>query len=64
MGHDNGLRSEEDAGAARLLAVAVLAQLGEFAALFVQQIVASVPGETDPGVIQWEKEPLGNRPRG
>ena len=36
-------------GAARLPAVAVLAQLGEFAALFVQQIVSSVPGETDPG---------------
>jgi hypothetical protein len=44
-------------GAARLLAVAVLAQLGEFAALFVQQILTSVPGEGAPGVILWKKEP-------
>ena len=50
-------------GAARLLAVAVLAQLGDFAALFVRQIVTSVPGEGAPGVIRWKKERLGDRPR-
>jgi hypothetical protein len=50
-------------GAARLLAVAVLAQLGDFAALFVRQIVTNVPGEGAPGVIRWKKERLGDRPR-
>jgi hypothetical protein len=40
-------------GATRLAAVGVPAQLGEFAALFVQQILTSVPGPGKPGVIRW-----------
>jgi hypothetical protein len=40
-------------GAAQLLAVAVGAQLGEYAALFVQHIVGSGPGESEPGIIRW-----------
>jgi hypothetical protein len=44
-------------GAARLLAVAVEAQLGEYMALFVQHIVGSGPGESDPGIIRWTPAP-------
>ena len=44
-------------GAAQLLAVAVEAQLGEYTALFVQNIVGSAPGEADPGVIRWTPAP-------
>jgi hypothetical protein len=44
-------------GAAQLLAVAVGAQLGEYAALFVQHIVGSGPGEGDPAVIRWARAP-------
>ncbi len=40
-------------GAAQLLTVAIEAQLGAYAALFVQRIVDSAPGEGDPGVIRW-----------
>jgi hypothetical protein len=53
-------------GPARLLVVAVAAQLGPFAALFVQHIVDSGPqegepgpglGERQPGVIRWTPAP-------
>ena len=43
-------------GSTRLLAVGVEAQLGEFAALFVQQILESEPWQNAPGVIRWKKE--------
>lgn len=44
-------------GSTRLLAVAVAAQLGAYAALFVQNIVESGPGEREPGVIRWTPAP-------
>ncbi len=44
-------------GPARLMAVGIPLQLGEFAVLFIQQIVESVPGEGDRGVIRWKKIP-------
>jgi hypothetical protein len=44
-------------GPARLMAIRIPLQLGEFAALFIQQIVESVPGEGDRGVIRWKKVP-------
>ncbi len=39
------------------MAVGIPLQLGEFAVLFIQQIVESVPGEGDRGVIRWKKIP-------
>jgi hypothetical protein len=51
-------------GSTRLLAVGVEAQLGEFAALFVQQILESEPWSGGPGVIRWKKEPWSPRPPG
>jgi hypothetical protein len=44
-------------GSARLLTVAVATQLGAYAALFVQNIVESTPGECEPGVIRWTPAP-------
>ena len=44
-------------GSARLLAVAVAAQLGAYTALFVQNIVDSGPEQGEPGVIRWTPAP-------
>ena len=42
-------------GATRLTGVGIPVRLGEFEALFVQQILGSEPQHGEPGVIRWQK---------